>query len=345
MKNQFSHIKGRIIISTFSSNTVRIGQIIDTAAQVNRKIIVFGKSIEKSINIATSLKYIDIPKDIFITTDELNNIEDNKLLILSTGTQGEPLASLSRIANGIHKNIKLKKGDTVIFSSSAIPGNQDKINEIINKLYKNGADVITNSPISDVHTSGHAYSNELQLMLNLVKPKFFMPIHGEYAMLYRHVELAKEVGLRQKNCFIMNNGDILNITSKALFVKGRVPFGNVYVSEKYQTIDLETLKIRKALANNGIIFLILSIEQKDGEFKLIKLPDIVSRGFVHNKQSHELINRILKETSNLSRKYFEEHLDLQDLDDLKVYVEEEICKYLLETTGTKPIVSVLTLKK
>ena len=341
LKNQFAHINGRIIISTFASNTVRISQIIEAANETGRKIAIFGKSIEKSISIATSLRYLKPPKGIFITADELNTIPDNKLLILSTGTQGEPLASLSRIANGTHKNIKLKKGDTVIFSSSSIPGNQERINNMINKIYLKGADVITNSPLLDVHSSGHANANELQLMLNLCKPICFMPIHGEYAMLYRHEELACEVGIRPKNCFIMNNGDILNITENALFIKGKVYSGNIYINENNTIIDKFVLKERKMLSESGIVFLTIPINVS-GKC-LLRNPDIVSRGFVHNKQSHELIRRILFEVSKKTSIYL---LDNQHFEENAFYdfIKNELEKFIFDVTKTQPEIVPIILK-
>jgi len=337
LKSQFSFIKGRIIIATFASNTVRISQIIEAANSCNRKIIVFGKSIEKSIQVATSLKYLNPPKGIFMNVDEFPHLPDDKIVILSTGTQGEPLSSLSRIANGTHKNIRLKKGDTVIFSSSAIPGNQEKIDHIVDKLYSYGADVITNSVLSDVHSSGHANSNELQLMLNLCKPKYFMPIHGEYAMLYRHTELACEVGINNRNCFILNNGQVLTLNEEGFNYKQRVPSGAIYVDEKNNILDNKTRKERLYLSNNGIVFLTLAIENK----KLISIPSIASRGFLYNKTSHDLIEKILIFTTNITNSYIKEN----DLGNCKEYVENNVSNYILNLTGRKPFVNVIILKK
>ncbi|MBQ7277004.1 MAG: ribonuclease J [Bacilli bacterium] len=341
LKNQFSHIKGRIIISTFASNTVRISQIIEAANHVGRKIAIFGKSIEKSISIATSLKYLKPPKDIFILPEEIDHIDDNKILILSTGTQGEPLASLVRIANGTHKNIKIKNGDTVIFSSSSIPGNQARINEMINKLYIKGADVITNSPLTDVHSSGHANANELQLMLNLCKPKYFMPIHGEYAMLYRHAELANEVGIKPKNCFIMNNGDILNITDKAVYVKGKIPNGNIYIGQNNKVIDNNILRERKMLSESGIVFFTIPIDIEHNG--LLRWPDIVSRGFIHNKQSHDLISKILYEVVKQSSIYFNNHNMFVE-EEFNDFIKSEMEKFIFDIVKAKPEIVPIILK-
>ena len=206
-----SNIKGRVLISTFASNVYRVQQIVEASVKNGRKVIVFGKSMEKTINVGQQLKYIKAPQGTFINVNEFPHLPPEKITILSTGSQGEPLAALSRIAEGTHKHIKIVPGDTIIFSSSAIPGNQASINRTINKLYKAGANVIVNSPLTDTHTSGHASDAELQLMLCLTRPKYFMPIHGEFAMQKRHVDLAVQTGVKRENCFILNNGDVLTI--------------------------------------------------------------------------------------------------------------------------------------
>ena len=244
----FSSIKGRIIISTFASNVYRLQQIVEASVAFKRKVIIFGRSMEKTINVSTKMKYIKAPPDTFISASDLDMYPPNRLTILSTGSQGEPLAALSRIADGSHKYIKIKEGDTIIFSSSAIPGNQSSINNTINKLYKSGANVIVNSPLHDTHTSGHASSIELQLMLNLCKPKYFMPIHGETAMLKRHIDLAIETGIKERNCFVLKNGEVLTLNDHKCIKQGTVPCGYTSIDGNKKIIDEAIIKQRRNLA-------------------------------------------------------------------------------------------------
>ena len=218
----FSKIKGRVIISTFASNVYRVQQIVEASVRAGRKVIVFGRSMEKTINVGQQLRYIKAPEGTFINVNEFPHLPPEKITILSTGSQGEPLAALSRIAEGTHKHIKIIPNDTIVFSSSAIPGNQASINRTINKLYKAGANVIINSPLTDTHTSGHASDSELQLMLCLTKPKYFMPIHGEYAMLKKHVDLAVQTGIKRDNCFILNNGEVLLLNNRGIKIGDKV---------------------------------------------------------------------------------------------------------------------------
>ena len=339
LKNQFSYIKGRIIIATFASNTVRIGQILEAANSCNRKVVIFGRSIEKSISVASSLKYLIPPKGIFVKADNYQDVNDENIVILTTGTQGEPLSSLSRIANGTHKNIKLKNGDTVIFSSSSIPGNQERINQIINKMYRYGVDVLTNTSLADVHSSGHAYASELQLMLNLTKPKYFMPIHGEYAMLAKHAELAQETGISPRNCFVLNNGDVLTLTQDGISHKTKVMCGNVYVDNNGFYVGAEEMKERRALSKNGIICQTITLTDN----KLLSLPTIVSRGFIYNKTSHEMLMNILYKTSSVTNEFLENNEDYS-VEDLKNYIENEVLTYIAELTGRRPILKTIIMK-
>ena len=339
LKNQFSYIKGRIIIATFASNTVRIGQILEAANSCNRRVVIFGRSIEKSISVASSLKYLIPPRGIFVKADEYQNINDENIVILTTGTQGEPLSSLARIANGTHKNIKLKKGDTIIFSSSSIPGNQERINQIINKMYRYNVDILTNSSLSDVHSSGHAYASELQLMLNLTKPKYFMPIHGEYAMLAKHCELAQETGLPARNCFILGNGDVLTLTEDGVTHKTKVPCGNVYVDDNGFIVDSDTIKERRSLSKNGILCLTIPLIDN----KLVALPSIVSRGFIYNKTSHDLISEVLDQTCFITNSFLENNECFTN-EEINKYIEDELSEFIVELTGRKPILKIIILK-
>ncbi len=334
----FSSIKGRIIISTFASNVYRLQQIVEASVAFKRKVIIFGRSMEKTINVSTKMKYIKAPADTFINASDLDMYPPNRLTILSTGSQGEPLAALSRIADGSHKYIKIKEGDTIIFSSSAIPGNQSSINNTINKLYKSGANVIVNSPLHDTHTSGHASSIELQLMINLCKPKYFMPIHGEFAMLKRHSDLAVETGVKEKNCFILRNGEILTISAKKCEKKGMVPCGFTSIDANKQIIDESIVKERKALADSGIVTITFDIRDNH----LVDKPHFNSRGFIYMKESYELINEIETKAMKCANAYLIKHVRFSE-HKFREYIEAEIANFIYEKVELKPTIVALVI--
>ncbi|MFW5913854.1 MAG: ribonuclease J, partial [Bacillota bacterium] len=227
IKDIFSRIEGRAVVATFASNLHRVQQVVEASIASNRKIAVFGRSMERTVEVGQEMGYIKAPHGTFVSSKALKHFEPEEITILSTGSQGEPFAALSRIANGTHRQIKIQKGDTVIFSSSAIPGNQKSINNTINNLFKQGANVITHSPLTDIHSSGHAGNQELRLMLKLIKPKYFMPIHGEHRMLKIHAETAEEVGVPKENSFICDIGDVIALTENSARKAGKVPAGTV----------------------------------------------------------------------------------------------------------------------
>lgn len=335
----FNNIKGRIIISTFASNVYRVQQIVQASVNVGRKVIIFGRSMEKTINVGQQLKYIKAPQGTFIGVKDFPHLSDDKITILSTGSQGEPLAALSRIAQGSHKYIKIKEGDTIVFSSSAIPGNQQSINRTINQLYKAGANVIVNSPLADTHTSGHASGAELQLMLNLCKPKYFMPIHGEYAMQKRHISLAVETGMKESNCFIMKNGEVLVINDKKAEKKGNVISGYTAIDTSNQTISPETLQERKRLSEEGIVCLTFNMHKNT----LVDKPHFASRGFIYNKNSQELILDIVTKAYKLANTYLFKHSKIGDKR-FKEYIKTELSSYIQNKTSMKPVLEIITLQ-
>jgi ribonuclease J len=333
IKSIFSQIKGRIIISTFASNVFRVQQIIEASLEQDRKVIVFGRSMEKTIKVSQELKYIRAPQGTFISMKEFPHLPPNKITILSTGSQGEPLAALSRIADGTHKHIKIMEGDTIVFSSSPIPGNQEAVNRTINKLYRAGCNVIINSPLTDTHTSGHASETELKMMLSLTNPKYFVPIHGEHSMLKKHVELAAATGIKKENCFVLDNGDVLTITDKKAEVTHRVKSGDIYIDNNNFDIDNQIIRERKILADDGIVSIIFSSK----DHKLNKLPNIVSRGFIYVKAATEFIEQIQTKSQQLYEAYYNNTKRFNQ-NHLANYLTNELTDFIYEKTEKKPMI-------
>ena len=332
----FSSIKGRIIIATFASNVYRIKQIIEVSIKNNRKVIFYGRSMEKTIKIAIKKGYIDAPDSTFINNNELQYISDEHLTIITTGSQGEPLAALSRIAEGTHNQIKIHKGDTIIFSSSAIPGNQEGINRTINKLYKQGANVITNSPLADTHTSGHASEIELLLMLSLTKPKYFVPIHGEYSMQKRHIELATQTGVHYENCFLLENGNVLCFNEKKVFSLYKVPSGDVAVDENDNLIESHLLRERRQLTDEGLLSIIYTTN-KYGD--LLQSPNIITRGFIYVRNSDSLMKAFKLKAEELYRSYpIKPFMSSKDISQRNNYIIEQMTAFVAFKTQRKPVI-------
>ena len=286
---------GRLLVSTFASNVHRLSQTIKAAVECDRKIVIFGRSMENVVTIGQKLKSIDVDSSHFISPDLVNKYPAEKLCIICTGSQGEPLAALSRIANGTHKYVKIIPGDTVVFSSSPIPGNGLSVSAIINQLIRVGANVLTNSPLNSLHTTGHASSDEQKLMLQLIKPKYFMPIHGEHKMLVLHRDSAVETGVPYENTFICANGDAVIIRKGTCFLSDmRIQTDDIYIDGN-DTSGLSTavIKDRHLLADNGMISVIVSIDSRTN--KILHKPNIISRGFVYIKDNQSL----LKEAEDL----------------------------------------------
>ncbi len=293
IQNEFRKSEGRIIVATFASNVDRVQQIVQAAVKFDRKILVFGRSMENVIETSRKLGHIKCPDKYFIKTDEARRLKDNKILILCTGSQGEPLAALSRIAAGTHKYIKIKPTDTVIFSSSPIPGNAASINRVVNKLFRLGAKVLTHSPLNSLHTSGHASQEEQKLMLLLTSPKYFFPVHGEYRMLKIHSELAHDVGIPMENTFVLSNGDVILLKDGEARLGNRVHADDIYVDGNDITgLSTAVLRDRKILSEDGMVSIMISMDSHNG--KLLSKPVIVSRGFVYMKDSYYLIREAEK---------------------------------------------------
>ena len=330
----FARHTGRLIIATFASNIYRLKHIIETSKKNNRKVVLFGRSMETNVNIAIEGGYID-GKDVIVTPEEALRLKENELTILCTGSQGEPLAALSRIANGTHKQIKLLPNDLVVFSSSAIPGNGAYISRTINQLYLKGVSVYTNTSLNDIHASGHGNEEELQLMIRLMKPEYFMPMHGEYRMLKKHGDLASTCGVKKENIFIMDNGDVLSISNKSAKKSGKVVAGDVYVDgNRIGDIGGVVIRDRILMANDGVIVLIANIDQNTKE--LLSNVNVTTRGFILVNENEELINKISNCASESIKKHI--HQVRNNYNDLKSLLIQDVSPFIVSETGRKPLI-------
>jgi ribonuclease J len=286
----FAKSKGRIIIATFASNIHRIQQAIDVAVQYDRKVIMCGRSMVSNAGIALELGYLKIPAGTWVKMENLRDLHDEEVVIITTGSQGEPMSVLSRIAIDEHKQIKIKEGDTVILSAKIIPGNERSIGKIINHLMRRGADV-KYEKVSDIHVSGHASKEELKLMLNMVKPKYFMPVHGEYRHLKYHYKLADKSGIPKENIFILEDGMVLEITGNGAATRGKVNSGRVFIDGRDAGgVEDIVLRDRRRLAHDGIVIILVGIEKLTK--KIISGPEIISRGFVFEDVSQDVISEV-----------------------------------------------------
>lgn len=286
----FSKATGRIIISTFSSNIHRLQQAIDVAVKYGRKVIICGRSMVSNSQIALDLGYMRMPRETWLEVDALKNLPDEEVLILTTGSQGEPMSVLSRIAIGEHKHIKIKDGDTIVISAKTIPGNERSIGKLINRLFRLGANVI-HEKVSEIHVSGHASKEELKLMYNMVRPKYFVPIHGEYRHLVSHARMLNRQGLPRENSFILNNGDILAVSPEGAEKSGQVKAGRVYIDGKgIGDVEEMVLRDRRRLGHDGIVLILLTIDKEYG--KLASPPDIITKGFIHEDDTAGVIENI-----------------------------------------------------
>jgi ribonuclease J len=336
----FSGTKGRIIIATFASNIHRIQQAIDVAVKYERKVILSGKSIVSNAQIALSLGYLKIPHETWLRLEDLKNLEDHEVVIITTGSQGEPMSVLSRIATDEHKLIKIKDGDTVILSAKMIPGNERSIGKIINHLFRRGANVIYEK-VSEVHVSGHASKEELKLMLNLIKPRYFMPVHGEYRHLVYHSMLAKKMDIPKENIFILKNGDIIEISDKEARKNGSINSGRIFIDGKGMgDVGEMVLRDRLRLAHDGIVLILLSIEKLTGN--IISGPEIISRGFIFEDASQEIINNVRDLLSNTIKGLEQEVVSDSSL--LKAKLRSTLKKYLRDKMDRRPMIMPIIIE-
>ena len=333
----------RIIIATFASNIYRVKHIFETCYKHNRKICIFGRSMENNINISLNNGYID-HKELLVSAEEANNLKPSEVCLLCTGSQGEPLAALSRISNGTHKQIKLRPDDVVIFSSSAIPGNALSISKTINKLYLKGVKVYTNSVLEDLHTSGHANEEEIKLMIRLLRPKYLMPFHGDYRMLKKQASIGINCGIPKENTFIIKNGDSL-ILKDHVITKGESYSGqDIYVDgNRIGEVGGAVIKDRQIMAKDGILVVIVNVNMKQREL-LIK-PNITTRGFILVNENEELIHKIEDKAEETIKNSLAD--TKTNFATLKTDITEALYPFINTLTGRRPIILpiILDIKK
>ena len=326
-------MSNRIIVATFASNIHRLQQIVNTAEKFNRKVAVSGRSMINVVNVATELGYLDIPENMLIDLNDLSKYEDSEVVLITTGSQGEPMSALARMASSEHKKVEIKNGDLIIISAHPIPGNEKLISKVVNSLFEKGAEVIYED--SNIHVSGHAKQEELKLLHRLVRPKFFMPAHGEYRMLKKHAELAEELGMPSQNIFVNKTGDVLEIDRNSAKVVGTVPTGNVLVDGLgVGDVGNIVLRDRKHLSEDGLMIVVVTISKEDG--KALAGPDIISRGFVYVRESEDLMDG----AKNIIKDVLKECEDrnIKEWAYLKNNIKENLKEYLYQRTKRNPMI-------
>lgn len=333
----FADSKGRIIFATFSQLISRIQSVCDAAAKYNRKIIVTGRSMVNAIEIALSMGYLKIQPKIFVKSEQAKKYPDNQLVVLTTGAQGEEASALARMARGEHKTIKVKKGDTVVVSASPIPGNERSVVEVLDNLTREGANVIYNK-ILDIHSSGHGQQEELKLMFSLVKPKYFVPIHGEHHMLVAHTKIASAVGVPENHSFILDNGSVLEISSagQAKVLEGKAQSGYVFVDGLgVGDVGEVVLRDRQVMAKDGMFVIIATLDRRTS--MLVNQPDIISRGFIYMKNNEDIVREVKHEVRKLCESKGKEKLE-PNYAYLRQVIRDQIGEYLFQKTERRPMI-------
>ena len=335
LERLFEDSEGRIIVGTFASNVHRIQSIINTSIAHGRKVALSGRSMLNVLELAKELDYIKIPKNMLVDINETKNIPDKKLTIITTGSQGEPMSALARMAAGTHKAIKIKKDDRVILSSSPIPGNEKTVANVVNKLFELGADVIY-SDIADIHVSGHACEEEIKIMLSLIKPKYYMPVHGEYRHLHQNAAIAESLGIKRKNIFILENGQILDVThNKASISDERIDADPVFVDGLgIGDVGDVVLNDRRLLSESGLIVVAVAIDKSTGEY--ISGPDIFSRGFVYVAENAQLLDDARDVVSDSLKKCMNN--GIYDMKSRKGAIIKDLRRYIYDRTKRNPVI-------
>ncbi|NLY42780.1 MAG: ribonuclease J [Clostridiaceae bacterium] len=327
----FADAEGRIIVATFASNIHRVQQVINSAVRYGRKVAFCGKSMVNVVNLALKLGYLNVPKGTMIDINDINKYQPDKLMIITTGSQGETMSALTRMASSTHRHVEIIPGDLVVISATPIPGNEKTVARVINQLFEKGANVIYKS-LAEIHVSGHACQEELKLIQSLVKPKFFMPVHGEYRHLKQHAYLAHKTGIPEENIFVMSIGDVLELDEVSAKVTGKVSAGKVLIDGLgVGDVGNIVLRDRKLLSQDGLVIVVITIEKEYGT--LISEPDIISRGFVYVRESEELIEKMRKTTYNALLQY-----EGKDWSTMKLIVKNVLKEYLYSRIKRNPMI-------
>lgn len=330
----FGKCEGRIIVTTFASNVHRIQQVISTAHKYGRKVAVVGRSMINNVQISSELGYINIPEGILVEVEDIGQLPPDKVVIVTTGSQGEPMSALTRMATADHRHVGIVPGDTVIISATPIPGNEKLVAKTIDLLYRQGAEVIYDKSMG-VHVSGHASQEELKIILNLIRPRYFIPVHGEYRHLMKHSRLAESLGIPRSNIFVVENGQIVEVTNEQACIAGKVTAGKVLVDGLgVGDVGNIVLRDRRQLAQDGIIIVVVTINREAGE--IVAGPDIVSRGFVYVRESEALIEESREKVREVLEICIKKNV--MEWAVIKSQVREKLSRYLNERTGRRPMI-------
>jgi len=330
----FDGCTSRIIVTTFASNVHRVQQVIDCAAKYGRRVAITGRSMENVLRVSTELGCVKVPEGLLMELSQIKNLPPEKIVVITTGSQGEPMSALYRMAFAGHKQIEIKAGDRVIISSSAVPGNERMVSRVIDELFRRGAEVIYDK-ISELHVSGHANQEELKMILALTKPKFFIPVHGEHRHLYTHAKIAAQMGIPQKNILVPDLGKVVELSNKAISRNGTVTSGRVLVDGTgVGDVGAVVLRDRKHLAQDGMVVVIVNLSSEDGS--LVTTPDILTRGFIYVKESEELMNELREVVSETVDTYIAE--DLNDWAALRSSIKRALSGHLYRKTKRNPMI-------
>ena len=324
----------RIIVTTFASNVYRVQQVINCAQKYDRRVAITGRSMENALRVSTELGRMNVPNGLLIDLGQAKNLPPEKTVIISTGSQGEPMSALYRMAFSGHKQVEIRSGDRIIISASAVPGNEKTISRVINELFRRGAEVIYDS-ISEIHVSGHAYQEELKMILALTKPKFFIPTHGEHRHLKIHAKLAAQMGVKHNNIIVADVGHVIELTNDSMSKNGTVPSGKIFVDGTgVGDVGAVVLRDRKHLASDGMLVVIVNMSSEDGE--LISGPDIITRGFIYVKESEDMMNDLKDIVLNTLEQCATEKIT--DWAALKSSIRADLSSYLYKTTKRNPMI-------
>ena len=332
--DEFRYARNRIIVATFSSNVHRIQQVVDSAVKYKRKVAVIGRSMINVVNIAMELGYLRIPEGVLIDIDETNNYTSDQIVIITTGSQGEPMSALTRMAMNDHKKVDIMPGDTVIISATPIPGNEKLVARTIDHLYKLGADVIYEKS-NGVHVSGHASQEEIKLMHNLVRPKYFIPVHGEYRHLIKHANLAKDLGMPSENIVIAENGSVIEISKNGIGINGKIQSGKVLVDGLgVGDVGNIVLRDRRQLSQDGIMIVVVTIDHETCH--VVSGPDIVSRGFVYVREAEDLMEEAREKVLSALERC--ENNGVSEWSMIKSTIRDNLGRFLYERTRRRPMI-------